>query len=120
MGPQRQVHAKHKAVFGGVANQGVDGFDGFAKVFVVADLSATIGQPLGFPFVLVDINEVNVAGDIQLASSQFAHANNPQRNGQAFRAERRAIAGVQLLASLQAGAVECQLCQSGHTPGDDG
>ena len=102
----------------GVANQVVDGLDRLGKVFMVADLAATIGQPQRLAFVLIDIDEVNIAGNIELPRSQLAHANDPQRHFLAFRAGRSAVTGVQLLAHLGTGAIQRKLCQFRHATRD--
>ena len=118
MGAQGQVDAKDKAVLCGVTNQCIDGFDGFAKVFMVADFAAAICKALRFAFVLIDVNKVNVAGDIELACAKLAHADDPQGNRLTVGAGRRSMPGVQLLAHVQAGAIQYQLCQNGDCAGN--
>ncbi|MPM43080.1 hypothetical protein SDC9_89753 [bioreactor metagenome] len=77
IGAQRQVDAEHEAVLRGVAHQAVDGLDGAREVFVVGQLAAPVRQACGFAVVFVDVDEVDVAGDIQLARAQLAHAHHP-------------------------------------------
>lgn len=107
-------------MLGGVAHQAVDGLDGARKVFVVGDAAPAIGHAGGFAIVLIHIDEVDVARDIELAGAQFAHADDPQLHGLALWAARGTMAFVQLAARLLAGAVQGQLGQFGHGPGDVG
>jgi len=70
--------------------------------------------------VLVDVDQVDVAGDIQLAGAKLAHADDPQGHGLAVGAQQRAMAFVQFLARLLAGAVQRQFGQGGDPLGDGG
>ena len=83
-------------MFGGVANQGVNQFDGFGKVIVVADAPAPIRQAGGFTIFVVHINQVNVARDIELACAKFAHAHNPQHRALTSGGGGDAVAGIEL------------------------
>jgi len=107
-------------MLGGVTHQAVDGLDGAREVLVVGDAPPAIWHAGGLAIVLVHIDEVDVAGDVQLAGTQFAHADDPQLHGLVLRAARCAMAFVQFAARLLAGAVQGQLGQFGHGPGDVG
>ena len=121
IGPQRQIDAKDKAVFGGVANQAVHRLDLTRKVFVVGDFSAPVaGAPGGFAVVVIDVDQVDVAGDVQLACTELAHADHPHAGALAACALGRAVLGVQRVAGVAHGRVEGQLGQLGHGAGDDG
>ena len=118
VGAQGQVHAKHKAVVGGVANQGVNQFDGFGKVVVVADASTTIGQAGGLAVFVVHINQVDVARYIQLARAKFAHANDPQYRALAAGGGGHAVTGIELRLGFVVGHIQGELTQLGHGAGD--
>ena len=107
-------------MLGGVTNQAEYAFDGPAKVFMVGDDTAAVGQALGVAVMLVDVDQVDVAGDIELARSQLSHPNDPKLYGLAFWAQGSAMASIQLGPNLGAGAIQRQLCQLGDRLGDDG
>ncbi|KAF5288817.1 hypothetical protein FQR65_LT20891 [Abscondita terminalis] len=77
VGPERQIHAEHEAVLGGVADQAVDALDRASEVFVVGDDAPAVGLACRLAVVLVDIDQVDVAGDIELARAELAHADDP-------------------------------------------
>ena len=97
---QRQVHAKHKPVLGGLANQRVNQLDLGGKVLVVGDAALARHQRLraagSVAIVVVDVDQVDVAGDIELSPAQLAHAHHPQLGALAVRAQRRTVQCVQL------------------------
>ena len=63
-------------MLGDVTNQAVDGLDRTRKIFVVRDASAAFGAAGGVAIVLVDVDQVDVAGDIELARTELAHADD--------------------------------------------
>ena len=77
VGPQGQVDPEHLAVLGGLAHGVVDVFDRLAKVLVVADAVAALFVAGGFAVVVVDVDQVDVAGHVELARAQLAHAHHP-------------------------------------------
>ena len=82
VGPQRQVDAEHKAVLGHAADQGLHGAHQFAKVFLGADHAARLAAGLrhtgGLSVAVEDVNQIDVAGHIELACAKLAHAQNTQ------------------------------------------
>ena len=79
VGPQRQIDPEHEAVFGGVANQAVQGAHGTAKVFLIAEAATPLCVTAGLAVLVVDIDQVDVARDIQFTRTQLAHAHHPER-----------------------------------------
>ena len=61
IGPQGQVDPEHEAVFGGVANQAVQGANGAAKVLLVTETATSLVITGGLTVLVIDINEVDVA-----------------------------------------------------------
>ena len=62
----------------GLANQGVDGFDLVCKVLMVRNPATPVGSSRRFSVVVVNVYEVNVTGNVQLARTEFSHAHNPE------------------------------------------
>ncbi len=120
VGAQGQVHAEDEAVLGGFPHQGVDGLHGPPEVFLVGEAAAAAVHPGGLALVLIDVDHVDVAGHVQFARTQLAHADDPERHRPAIRALRRAMAGVQLLARVAQGFVEREFREFGRGPGDVG
>ena len=77
MRAQREVHAKDKAVFGLLADQTAHAAHGAHEIFMVGNLPAPVGQAAGFTIGFIDADQVNVAGDIELARAELAHADDP-------------------------------------------
>ena len=92
---QRQIHAKDEPVFGRLANQGVHGLDLRGKKFPIGDAATArhirVAASGGAAVLVVDVDQVDVAGHIEFASAQFAHAHHPQMGRLAVSALRRAI-----------------------------
>jgi len=120
VGAQRQVHTEHKTMLGGVAHQAVDGLDGARKVFVVGDAAPAIGHARRFSVVFVHVDQVDVAGHVQLAGAELAHADDPELHRLALRPAGCTVALVEFAARLGAGAVQGQFGQFGHGAGDVG
>ena len=119
VGPQGQVHAKHKAVLGDVANQAEHRPDLARKVLVVGNLATAVFAACGFAVLVVHIDQVNVAGHIELARAQLAHANHPHLGPGAAFGLRRAMRRIQLLARMLHGDIQRQFGQFRHGPGHD-
>ena len=64
--------------------------------------------------LVVHIDQVDVAGDIELAGAELAHADHPQLGALSLRAERGAVPRVELRERLAAGRVEREFGQLGH------
>ncbi len=118
VGPQRQVHAEHAAVLGGVAHCGVDEPGHAGKVFGVGDASAPVGRAAGLAVVLVYVDQVDVTGHVELARAQLAHADDPELHRLPFGAAGVAVAAVQFRTRLAAGLVERDFGQFGGGLGD--
>ena len=118
VGPQCQVDPKDKAVLGDVANQGVERAHRFGKVLLVGNATAPLRVAGGVAVLVVNVNQVDVAGDIQLAGAEFAHADNPELGAGAVRGARRAVGLVQRQLDLRAGPLQGELRQVGHGLGD--
>ena len=104
-------------MLGALAHGLVNVFDQLAKKLVVGDAQATLGVAGGLAVLVVDVNQVDVAGDIEFSSAEFAHAHDPAlgrhiaRHGRAV--QRREFGHGQLV-----GQVQGQLGQLGHGVGD--
>ncbi|MNS70235.1 hypothetical protein D3C72_1035760 [compost metagenome] len=120
VGAQHQVDAKDETVLGGVANQLVDPLDGAQKVLVVAELAPPVWPSGGIAVLFVHIDQVDVAGDIELARAQLAHADHPELHRLAIGALRRAVRDIQLRTGGGGGGIECQLGQLGDAAGHRG
>ncbi len=106
-------------MLGRVTNQCEDGPHHLAKIFLVRDTTAAIGVSHGFTVVVIQINQVNVAGHIELARPQLAHANNAQLGAGAVRGLRHSVQRVQCLAAMPVGTVQRKFGQFGHGLGHD-
>ncbi len=124
VGPQRQVDAEHKAVLGHAADQGLHGAHQFAKVFLGADHTARLAPGLrhtGRVAVAVkDVNQIDVAGHIELARAELAHAQNAQTGGRTFLVQRRAVLRCQFTVGVLVGGIQREFGQVGHGLGDPG
>ena len=111
-------------MFGHAADQGVHGAHQFAKVFLRADHTACLAAGLphtgGVAVAVEDINHVDVAGDIELACAELAHAQNAQAGGCALLVQRHAVLCGQLAVGMLVGGVQCEFGQIGHGLGDPG
>ena len=114
IGPERQVHPEHKTVFGGLANQGIHAFDGAGKVLLAADLVAPLAVARGLAVFFVDINQVNVAGHVQLARPELAHAHHPHFGPLAARFEGRAMQTIEVSTDVLPRDVQRFFGQPGH------
>ena len=114
IGPQRQIDAEHKAMLGHFADQRIDALDRAGEIFMVGNAAPAIGLARGLAFVFVDVDQVDVAGDIELACTELAHAHDPQRHHLALGAHGRAMAAVEFRAHLVAGPVQRHLGKLGH------
>ena len=124
VGPQREIDAEHKAVLGHAADQGVHGAHQFAKVFLRADdaawLTAGLRHTGGVAVAVEDINQIDVAGHIELARAELAHAQNAQACRRVFLVQRRAVLRCQFAVGVLVGGVQREFGQVGHGLGDPG
>ena len=118
MGPQGQVHPEDKTMFGGVADQAVDDLHRMGKVLMVGNAAAPLGVAGRFSVLCIHIDQVDVAGHIELARTELAHADHPQGHGLPVGRERCAVAAVQLAAGVKARLVQRELCQFGDRAGN--
>ena len=100
IGPQRQVHPKHKTVFGGVAQYRVQRAHQLAVVLLVGNTTPPFAIAAGVAIGFVHINQINVAGNIELARTQLAHPDDAQRTGAAIGFARRAMHQLHIGAGL--------------------
>ena len=105
-------------MLGGLANQGVHAFDGAAEVFLARDLVAAFAVACGFAVFVVDINQVDVAGHIQLSGTQLAHADDPHLGALAIGLGGHAVQGVQVGHDVLPGDVEGDFGQPCHAVGN--
>jgi len=71
----------------------------------------------GFAVVVVDVDKVDVAGDIEFACTQFAHAHNAQLRPLAQRPQGRAMQRIERAAAVFKGHIQGQFGQRGHGQG---
>jgi hypothetical protein len=70
--------------------------------------------PVGRAVFLVDVDQVDVGGDVEFARAELAHADDPELDRLAGRVARHAVAPVQVAPRLGQGAVERDLGEVGH------
>ena len=87
---------------------------GVAVFFVGVD--AAIGVAGGFAVVVVDVDQIDVAGYIELAGAELAHADDAKLGACALWGLGGSVLQVQRLDAFGAGYVECHFCQFGHHP----
>ena len=120
VGPQRGVHAEDEAVLGGLADEAVDVLDDLGEVLVVADAPSPAFHARRLAVLVIDVHQVDVAGHIEFARPELAHADDPEFRALPAFAQRRAVLGVQVALGLHAGDVQSEFGQAGHRAGDDG
>ena len=118
IGPQRQIDTKHKAMLGGLAHQCVQRTHQFAEIFLVGDAAAPQFVACSLALAFVDVNQVDVAGHIELARAKLAHGQHAQAAGRALEALRLAVAQLQFGLGLFQGGLQRPLGQVGHGLGD--
>jgi hypothetical protein len=107
-------------VFGGVTHQRVNAFDGLREVVDVVDAVAPAVDTGGLAVFVEHVDQVDVAGHVEFARTQLAHADNPQLGTFAAGCGRRAMAFVEFGERLHAGGIERELGQFGHGLRDGG
>ena len=117
--PQGQVDAEDEAVFGHLADQRIKPARHLREVLVGADRLAAAGaltavRRAGF---FVDIDEVDVRRDVQLAGAELAHADDPEVDALAGGVARHAVAPVLLRQHVGERQVERGFGQRRHRPG---
>ena len=125
VGAQRQIDPEHLAVLGDVAHRVVDVLDRLGEVFVVGDAVSPGGVARRLPVLVVDVDQVDVAGDVEFAGAKLAHADDPEFGaaGRCIGAgfgHGRAVQVVQLGKGQRAGLVQRNFGQLRHGPGDVG
>ena len=120
MGPQGQVDPEDKTVLSRVAHQAVDDLHRMGEILMVGNAAAPLGVAGRFAVLRIHIDQVDVAGHVELASAELAHTDHPQGHRLAIGRERCAMAAVQFAARMQAGLVERELGQFRHGAGDVG
>ena len=128
VGPQRQIDAKHLAVFGHFTDRVVDVLDRLGEVLVVADAVAAVFVAGGLAVFVVDVDQIDVAGDVELARAEFAHADHPELGACGWRSafaqwcviqrQRGAMQRVEFGEGEAAGDIEREFGQRGHGAGD--
>ena len=78
-------------MFGGFAQQGKHRPHELAEILLVRNAPAPVACACGVAIVVVHVNQVDIAGDIELARAQFTHAHNAQTCAQALRSQRFAM-----------------------------
>ena len=98
----------------GVANQGVELFHHPVKKHLVVDHAAAIGQTLCLTLFVIDVDQVDVAGHVQLGRAQLAHAHDPQLRHIPLRCAWQAMAQRHTLRGFLQSQVQTELGQPGH------
>ena len=120
VGPQRQVKPKHKTVLRGLAHQRINGAHPLAKILLVGNAAPALGRARRLAVLVVDVNQVNIAADVQFTRAQLAHADHAYRALVARGSARRAVRGFQVCAGLGCGGAQGELGQISHRAGDLG
>jgi hypothetical protein len=109
-------------VFGGFAHRAVDVFDRLAEILVVADDPPAGCIASGLAVLVKHVDQVDIAGDVELAGAQLAHADHPHlgplRMTIGVGALRRTVEGVQVFKGKCAGGIEGEFGQFGDGAGD--
>ena len=106
-------------MLGGVAHQSKDGLDGSAEVFLYGDLAQTFGIASCLTILVIDIDEIDVARDIEFSRTQLAHAHHPKLGFLAVGQHGRAMPCIKVMKCLLAGLIQRQLCQMRDRGGDE-
>jgi hypothetical protein len=104
-------------VLGGIAHQRIDGLDHLGKKLLVGNAPAAFGVAGRLAVLVVDVNQVNVAGHIEFTRAQLAHANDAQLAQLALRGAWGAMLLLQRGIAVLVGLVQCQFGQFGHHAG---
>ncbi len=116
--PQGQVDAEDETVLGGVADQRIQPLDDVAEVFVERHRARTGAVARGQPVFFVDVDQVDVGRDVQLARAELAHADDPQLDTLALFVQWRAMPLVGFRFGLRQRQFERRLGQRRHAGGD--
>ncbi len=84
---------------------------------MVGDAGPPAFDTRGFAVLVIDVDQVDVAGDVEFARTQLAHADDPQFGPRAIGCRGRAELGVELALGLHAGDVQRELGQFGDRAG---
>ena len=93
VGAQRQIEPEHKTVLRGLPHQGKHSPHPFAKKLLVGDAAPARVRSCRLTVLIVDVNQINVAGDVEFAGTELAHAHDAQLAALAIRIERRTVHG---------------------------
>ena len=85
-----------------------------AEIFMVRDPAALLGIASRLAVLVIDIDQVDVAGDVELARTQLAHADDPQLGALAVGPDGPAMQCIEFVQHLAAGGVERELGQLRH------
>ena len=113
---QREVDAKDEAVFGDLADQRVEAARHLREVLVRADRPRAVGLAVAF----VDVDEIDVGRDVELARAELAHADDPEVDPRAGVVVRHAEARVLVGERADEGDLERRFGKLGHRPRDVG
>ena len=117
IGPQCQVHPEHHAVLGGVAHQGINGLDHLGKKLLVGNAATALGIAGGIAVLVIDVDQVNVAGHVEFARTQLAHADDAQLAQIPLHSAGATVLLLQHCIAVLVGLVQRQFGQFGHHPG---
>ncbi len=116
VGPQHQVDAEDEAILGGVADQRLQAARQLGEV-----LLRTQGlRAVAVAVFRIDIHQVDVRRDVQLAAAELAHADDPELDRLARGVAQRAVARIELGTGAPYRQVERGLGQLGHGQCDVG
>lgn len=104
----------------GVAYQRINGLDLLAEVFLVGYAVSAFGIAAGLAILVVDIDEINVAGYIEFTCTKLAHADNTQLGSRALWRMWCAMLCVQCFAALVVSRIQGKFGQVGHDTGYGG
>jgi hypothetical protein len=89
------------------------------KILLVGNPAAAVRRSGRFTVFVVDVDQVDVAGNIEFARTELAHADNPQLCAFAEGGHRRPVAGIEFRERLATGHVQREFGQRGDAVGDD-
>ena len=107
-------------MFCGVAHQCVDGPHHLAKILLVGNTAAPIGIACGLAILVVNVNQVDITGDVELTGSELTHAHDTKVGPRSLGRQGCAVLRVQQTAALLKGYIQRAFGQSGHGGGYGG
>ncbi len=118
IGAQRQIDPEDETILGHLADQLLQAASQSGEVFVSADHACAMGPPEGLSVGLVDVDQVDIGGDIEFARSELAHADDPEIDRPTLLVDHSPVALIEFRPTRTHRSIQRHLGQFGHHPGD--